>query len=51
MPLKFGHGEGFKSAILQDWFIPDLEQNALSQLRLLRAIDLMLKPDQVQKPE
>lgn len=51
MPLKFPAEKGRRTAILQDWFVPDLDRNPLSQLRLLRAIDLILNPEQVQSPE
>jgi hypothetical protein len=50
MPLKISNEEGRRVGILQDWFVPDLEKSALSQLRLLRSIDLLINPDQVRSP-
>jgi hypothetical protein len=45
LPTKFRQTDrGTRIAIVQDWFVPDLEENALSQLRLLRAMEFLIKP-------
>ena len=51
LPTKFLQPEqGGRVAIVQDWFIPDIKENALSQVRLLRAIQILLTPDKESNP-
>jgi hypothetical protein len=45
LPAKLVQKEGRRALVLQEWFVPGLKENALSQLRLLRAIQLLCKPD------
>lgn len=45
LPVKFLSKEGRRIALVQEWFIPDLKENALSQLRLLRTIQLLHHPE------
>jgi hypothetical protein len=51
LPTKFLHtSRGGRVAIVQDWFVPDLKENALSQVRLLRAIQLLVNPEKEPNP-
>lgn len=50
MPLKFSEHTHARAAILQDWFVPDISRSPLSQLRLLRAIDLLMQPGTIKTP-
>jgi len=45
LPTKSVQKNDRRAVVLQDWFIPDLQENPLSQLRLLRAIQLACKPE------
>jgi hypothetical protein len=45
LPTKSVQKNDRPTLVLQDWFIPDLQENPLSQLRLLRAIQLVCKPE------
>jgi hypothetical protein len=45
LPTKSVPKNDRRAVVLQDWFIPDLQDNPLSQLRLLRAIQLACKPE------
>lgn len=45
LPVKTITRNGGRVIVVQDWFIPDLKQNPLSQLRLLRAIQSLAKPE------
>lgn len=51
LPLKITKGTAHPSAILQDWFVPDLNSSPLSQLRFLRSLELLLKPELVKTPQ
>ena len=44
-PLKRVRKGGREMMLVQEWFVPELEESPLSQLRLLRATELLLKPD------
>ncbi len=48
VPLKTVSGR--KAIVVQDWFLPSPATNALAQLRLLRAFELLLKPELVKTP-
>jgi hypothetical protein len=45
LPVKAISRNDHRSVIVQDWFVPDLKENPLSQLRLLRAIQSLVKPE------
>ncbi len=45
LPIKSVQKNDRRAVVLQDWFIPDLQDNPLSQLRLLRAVQLVCKPE------
>lgn len=45
LPVKAISRNDHRSVIVQDWFVPDVKENTLSQLRLLRAVQSLVKPD------
>lgn len=50
LPIKSTAREGNRFVVLQDWFLPEMKTDALSQLRLLRALQLLAKPGQELDP-
>jgi hypothetical protein len=50
LPVKFLSNENGRIAMVQDWFVPELQENALSQLRLLRALQMLLAPEAESDP-
>jgi len=51
LPVKFSNAHGHPSVIVQDWFVPNLNVSAGSQVRLLHTLELLLKPELVKLPE
>ena len=49
-PMKFGRKNGRAVGMVQEWFVPALAESPLSQLRLLRAAELLLKPEDLKFP-
>lgn len=45
LPVKAIARNDHRAVIVQDWFVPDVKENPLSQLRLLRAIQSLVKPE------
>lgn len=50
LPTKTVQNDDRRALVVQDWFVPDLNENPLSQLRLLRAIQSLLKPEAERDP-
>jgi hypothetical protein len=51
LPVKLlNDSKNRRIAVVQEWFVPDLKENALSQLRFLRAIELLVQPDKERAP-
>lgn len=50
LPFKSLNRKNFRAAVLQEWFVPEIKTDALSQLRLLRAVQSIAKPEQENDP-
>jgi hypothetical protein len=50
LPFKSLNRKNLRAAVLQEWFVPEIKTDALSQLRLLRALQFIAKPEQENDP-
>lgn len=50
LPVQWAETGGHRMALVQDWFVPDLDQSSLSHVRLMRVVEALLRPETLRIP-